>query len=73
MAILADTNILIQYARLGQNLPADSFISIITVGEIKAFALRNNWGYRKMTVLSTLLNATPILDLDSNITDIYAM
>ncbi|MBC7921328.1 MAG: hypothetical protein H7Z75_09600 [Ferruginibacter sp.] len=73
MAILADTNVLIYSARLGQILPADSFISIITVGEMKAFALRNNWGYRKMMVLNGLLKATPILDLDANITDTYAI
>lgn len=73
MAVLADTNILIHYARLGQHLPVDIFISIITVGEIKAFALRNNWGYRKMTVLNSLLQATPILDIDANITDTYAI
>jgi tRNA(fMet)-specific endonuclease VapC len=61
MAVLADTNVLIYFARLGQHLPADSFISIITVGEMKAFALRNNWGYRKMTMLNSLLTVTPIL------------
>lgn len=80
--VLFDTNILVRTIRrdaLGTLAAADALamspterplISVVTVGEIKSFAHRLQWGARKLADLDKLLrelvvvdiNAAPILD-----------
>jgi hypothetical protein len=45
--VLLDTNIVLNYIRKYALVPDACFISIVTVGELKAFALKRNWGKQK--------------------------
>lgn len=68
MISLLDTNIVIQnQIRKNINVPPDSFISIITVGELESLALQLNWGYQKQTALNFFLSSVPLIDIDSAI------
>ncbi|MBC7891155.1 MAG: PIN domain-containing protein [Sphingobacteriaceae bacterium] len=58
--------------RKGASPPPDSYLSIVVVGELKAFALKRHWGLIKRQQLDQLLTTLPILDLDTRITDVYA-
>ena len=77
MTYLLDTNILLIYLRdnpirhlidekydpLGiNNIPV---ISVVTVGEIRSVALRNNWGAKKQSKLDELLNQLVIADINA--------
>ena len=76
MLFLLDTNILVIYVCELENFydvrqkfnPFDESnriaISIVTLGEIKAFALRNKWGQRKNEKLEKLLSKFVIIDLN---------
>ena len=65
MIALLDTNIILQnQIRKNINLPPDSFVSIITVGELESLALQLNWGYQKQTSLNSFLNSIPLIDID---------
>ncbi len=70
--LLLDTNIIIGYIRKDANCPSDRFISIITVGELKAFSLKSRWGVEKQLRLSKYLQALSVLDIDDKISDVYA-
>lgn len=85
MQYLLDTNILLAHIRLGTlgqylkavyNLYAlqpAPIISIVTEGEIRALALRHNWGVVKIADLQRLLNSVIIVPLPyRNIIDAYA-
>lgn len=85
MDYLLDTNILLIYAR-GNNLTEkiekdlklltgdnQLVISIVSVGEIKSLAIKNNWGKSKIRKLGQLLNEFIIADINvEKITDRYA-
>jgi len=77
MAYLFDTNILLIYLRdnatrqwidqnfapLAQgNIPV---ISVVSVGEIRSIALRNNWGKKKLQQLEELLNQLVVADINA--------
>ena len=76
---ILDTNILMAYLKADTNLfkkvsednnlnDDDVFIMIssITKGEILSLALQNNWGERKISVLTKLLNELVIIDIGGN-------
>jgi len=77
MNYLLDTNILLIYTRESSlkeiiednydpfGLSNNTLISVVTVGEIKAFALKNNWGSRKINLLESILNRLIIVDINS--------
>ena len=69
---LLDTNIVIGYVRKNVVCPAEMFISIVTVGELKAFSIKCEWGKEKQRRLKNYLQELHILDIDNNITYIYA-
>ena len=72
MIALLDTNIILQnQIRKGIRVPADCFISIVTVGELESLALQLNWGYQKQTALSSFLSSVPLIDVDSSVTKLY--
>jgi predicted nucleic acid-binding protein len=72
MISLLDTNIILQnQVRKNISVPPDSFISIITVGELESLALPLNWGYQKQTALNSFLSSVPIIDIDSAIAKLY--
>jgi predicted nucleic acid-binding protein len=73
MNFLLDTNILIHLIRKTPHLlqqlvdkgvfgaKNNTFIPIVTVAEIQAFAYRNQWGASKLTLLQQLIaSLTPI-------------
>ena len=70
--MLLDTNILIGYVRKHSYPPQESFISTITVGEIKSMAIRNNWGKTRQIVLEQIFDSFPVLNIDYEMTDLYA-
>ena len=72
MLYLLDTNILINLIRRKAELPPYSIISIISVGEIKAFATRRKWGYQNRLALEKLLAEVPIFGIELSLTDVYA-
>jgi len=85
MPFLLDTNILIAYIRWGllghyieatynlYTLQPTPIISIVTEGEIRAIALRHNWGAAKLAKLQRLLNAVTIIPLPfGGVIDAYA-
>ena len=76
---ILDTNILMAYLKADTMLfnkvsednnlnDEDAFIMIssITKGEILSLALQNNWGERKVSVLTKLLNEFVIIDVGGN-------
>jgi tRNA(fMet)-specific endonuclease VapC len=72
MIALLDTNIILRnQIRKNINVPPDSFISIITVGELESLALQLNWGYQKQTALNLFLSSVPLIDVDSAIAKLY--
>jgi len=70
--VLLDTNVIIHHIRRNTFCPPESFISIVTVGELKAFAMKNKWGTDKQSRLEKFLQSLPIIDIGDKITDIYA-
>ena len=85
MYFLFDTNILLYYIRENAtssiidstynpfgngNTPV---LSVVSVGEIKSIALRNNWGKAKLTKLRELMSLFVITDINSDdVLDVYA-
>ena len=83
--LLLDTNMVVIYAREGepsqkleaqlglQGGKAQGIISIITVGEAIAFALKNNWGQRRREVLMELIRSKLVpIDINREILAAYA-
>jgi tRNA(fMet)-specific endonuclease VapC len=70
--LLLDTNIVIGYIRKDVSCPPERFISIITVGELKAFSIKSKWGTEKQLRLNRYLQTLQVLDIDEKISDIYA-
>ena len=85
---ILDTNILMAYLKANTKLfnkvsednnlnDEDAFIMIssITKGEMLSLALQNNWGERKVSILTKLLNEFVIIDVagnDDNLLNAYA-
>jgi len=85
MDYLLDTNILLIYVRAGQVargvekdlklMTGDHNLttSIVSVGEIKSIAIKNNWGNRKIKRLEELLDNFLVADINvEEIVDKYA-
>jgi tRNA(fMet)-specific endonuclease VapC len=84
MIYVLDTNILIHLVRGTAMVQTElnrigifnrrnyANISIVSVGELKVFALRNQWGATKLAILNTFVNAlTPISIDNQDIVDAY--
>jgi tRNA(fMet)-specific endonuclease VapC len=80
MNLLFDTNILVHLAKdnslhLLQQINPDNqkvYISVVTIAELKSFALQNNWGPRKLGLLGLLLEDISAVTISENLTDTYA-
>jgi tRNA(fMet)-specific endonuclease VapC len=87
MKFLLDTNILVHWVRQQPSLPIileklqvfdannQVLVSIISVGEIKAFAEFNNWGFSKKQLLRRILSnlvIIPIVENAPDVTEVYA-
>ncbi len=72
MPILFDTNILVQLSRRASAKvlavvnprKQDSFISIVTVGEIRSLAFQNGWGSAKFGAMEAYLSQTVAIDIN---------
>jgi predicted nucleic acid-binding protein len=77
MNYLLDTNIMIAYLRepnltqeyVDKNFaPLDisnnAIISVVTIGEIKAISLKNNWGIKRIEKVELLLSQVTIADIN---------
>jgi tRNA(fMet)-specific endonuclease VapC len=84
MNFVLDTNILIHLVRQTPNVlqklidkgifgaENGTFISIVTIAEIQAFAYRNNWGVAKLKLLEQfIISLTPIPIDNQSIIDYY--
>ena len=84
MIFVLDTNILIHLIRQTHSVQESlnkigvfnrnnyMNISIVSVAELKTFAIRNNWGVSKMKTLNTLVKSLNPIVIDSqNIVDAY--
>jgi len=60
-----DTNVLINLIRKNLPLPAYAAISVVVAGELKAFAVKRQWGYQKRLALEKILGEMPISVLNS--------
>lgn len=78
MNYLLDTNIMIAYLRepnstqeyVDKNfapleISNDAIISVVTIGEIKTIALKNNWGEKRIEKIEILLNQVTVADINS--------
>jgi tRNA(fMet)-specific endonuclease VapC len=85
MNYLFDTNILVHYLRkstVANQIQTDyrpfaagnaALLSVVSVGEIKALALRNHWGHTKIQQLLQLISLFVITDINAtDILDSYA-
>ncbi|MEO6196271.1 MAG: PIN domain-containing protein [Thermoanaerobaculia bacterium] len=82
--LLLDTSILLHLVRenrLGRSIESRfrlqtraerPLISIVTMGEILAFAQRANWGPSKMAVLENLLQDLVVVDISDEVLEFYA-
>lgn len=67
-----DTNVLINLIRKKLPLPVYSAISVVVAGELKAFAVKRQWGYQKRLALEKILSEIPIFGIELSPTDVYA-
>ncbi len=81
MNLLLDTNIVINIIRskdIGGIVkfinPSDEplYLSIVSEGEIKSFAIRNKWGDKRQYILDAFLDQINIIDINPLYTSVYA-
>lgn len=78
MRYILDTNVLVSYLRADKlyqhienqykpfALPNQSFLNIVSVGEITSFALRNKWGIKRKLKLVKAINEFFVLDIKAD-------
>lgn len=81
MNLLLDTNILVDIARdktqtlLNQINPQPQqqvYVSIVSMAELKSFALMNNWTQRKIGIVNRFLGKAIILEVNEDLLYTYA-
>ena len=70
--MIFDTNLVIYHIRRNRRLPGQVVIPMVVVGELKAFALKSDWGYQKVTFLQSLLDYYPLVDVSLELAEMYA-
>ena len=70
--MIFDTNLIIHHVRAEKRLPSLTIIPMVVVGELKAFALKSDWGYQKVTFLQSLLDYYPLVEISLELTGLYA-
>jgi tRNA(fMet)-specific endonuclease VapC len=82
MTYFLDTNILILYLKKQARLIDDTYnplaspniplVSVVTVGELRSFALQNEWGAKRLADLEAFVNQLAIVDINVEpIIDLY--
>ena len=81
MNLLLDTNIILSIVRAKKVREILKFInpdyvpvylSIVSVAEIKSFALRKKWGIKRLEFLDGFLQSTEIIDINKSFINTYA-
>jgi tRNA(fMet)-specific endonuclease VapC len=81
MNLLLDTNIILNIIRAKDFHAVQSFvnpgnsllyISIVSAGEIKSLAIRNNWGTNRKNSLNNILELVDIIDVNELSVNTYA-
>ncbi len=67
-----DTNLVVAHVRRYQLLPGRAILPIIVIGELKAFALKSNWGHQRVSFLHHLFETYPVVDVQEDLTDLCA-
>lgn len=67
-----DTNLIIQHIRRSHYLDARAVIPVVVAGELRAFALKADWGAQKVAFLENLLSRYPIMEINDDLTHAYA-
>ena len=70
--VVCDTNVVLAHIRRRQLLPVRSFLPVIVVGELKAFALKSDWGYQRVAFMDHIIESYPVVDIREDLTDLYA-
>jgi tRNA(fMet)-specific endonuclease VapC len=70
--MIFDTNLLIKHIRKGQNVTSRAIIPMPVVGELKAFAIKSDWGVQKVIFMNSLFNMFPLVEITEELTEIYA-
>lgn len=70
--MVLDTNLVIYHIRQQRPLPVEAIIPIVVAGELYSFAIQNNWGQHRKTVLETIINAYPKIDISFSLLRIYS-
>jgi tRNA(fMet)-specific endonuclease VapC len=80
MNLLLDTNVLLhltkdsRYRKIEKIINPDNqekFASVAAIGELKSIAFQNNWGARRLQVISEILAEVLILEISENLVDTY--
>lgn len=80
MNLLFDTNILVQLSKdtsqrifnsITNNNSDRTYLSIVTLGEIRSIALQNSWGAGKWLAIEPVIKKSGIIEVNENLVDIY--
>jgi tRNA(fMet)-specific endonuclease VapC len=70
--MIFDTNLLIKHIRKSERLPSRVIIPMPVVGELKAFALKSDWGVQKVLFMNSLFNLFPLVEITEELTELYS-
>lgn len=70
--MIFDTNLIIHQVRSKEMLPPRAILPVVVVGEVRAFALKANWGYQKVNHMESLLQRYPVVEITTTLTNLYA-
>lgn len=70
--MIFDTNLIIKHIRKIEKLPSRIVIPMPVVGELKAFALKSDWGIQKVQFMNDIFNKFPLSEITEELTEIYA-
>jgi predicted nucleic acid-binding protein len=70
--MIFDTNLLIKHIRKAESLPSKLIIPIPVVGELKAFAIKSDWGIQKVMFMNNLFSLFPLVEITEELTEVYA-
>jgi tRNA(fMet)-specific endonuclease VapC len=80
MNLLFDTNILVQLSKdasqrlfnsITNNNNDRTYLSIVTLGELRSIALQNNWGEAKWLALEPVIKKSGIIEVNESLINIY--
>ncbi len=81
MNILLDTNILLFITKTKEFSPIANFVnpnerltfvSVVSEAEISSFAIKNNWGTKRIDYLNLFLSSCNIVDVNKSFVGMYA-